>query len=105
MTKIQDNKVLPVNSARTMAFLIVLMSLGFVAVLFSFFLKDVFYGVLLFLMLAIMVFLAVLSSVLALKRLMLKILCSSRHQPFFCLTALFYSLGNRASCHKMFDGK
>ncbi len=95
-----DNETLPIAAARSMAFLTVAMSGGFVAVLFFFFLKDVFYGIMLWGVLLVMLGLAVFSSTIALRRLMPKIRCPQCGQPFFTrVTALFAKPARCAACN------
>ncbi len=96
-----DNETLPIAAARSMAFLTLAMSMGFVAILFFFFLKDVFHGVMLWGVLLVMLGLAVFSSTIALQRLMPKIRCPHCAQPFFArVTALFAKPARCAACNR-----
>lgn len=96
-----DNETLPVQSARALAFLTVAMSLGFVAVLFFFFLKGAFVGITLWGVVAAMSVLALFSSLRALKRLMPKMRCPNCSQPFFThVRALFAKPVRCAACQQ-----
>ncbi len=78
-----DAEALPVASARMMAILTLLMSLGFVAVVYLAFLQDVFQGRALVVVLLFMVTMSLLSSLVALRRIMKKVLFQHCGQPFF----------------------
>ncbi|PIE45244.1 MAG: hypothetical protein CSA45_03615 [Gammaproteobacteria bacterium] len=95
---------LPVSSARTIALSSLLISLGFVFVLYFFFLKTVFQAPLIWIVLAVMVVMAVFSSVMAMKSLLKKLLCPHCHQPFFARAVeLFLPPKNCTVCQRPFS--
>lgn len=78
-----NNESLPISSARFIAFTAVAMSVGFVVVLYVFFIKDLFAGNMQFGVLAVMLALSLISSIVALRNMIPKLLCPHCRQPFF----------------------
>lgn len=94
-----DDETLPITAARTMALMTLAMSIGFVLMLFFVFLNGLFHGAMLWAVSALMLMMALISSLVALKRLMVKMRCPHCHQPFFNrVTQLFAPAKYCAAC-------
>ncbi|MGY0398810.1 MAG: hypothetical protein ACWIPH_02495 [Ostreibacterium sp.] len=94
-----DGDTLPVTAARIIAFCLLGMSIGFVLVIYFFFFSVTFSGIALWLMLCLFLTTTMLSSVMVLKKLRFKLLCSGCKQPFFAdVMALFMTPKHCVSC-------
>lgn len=100
-TDTANKESLPIGSARFIAFIAVAMSVGFVVVIYAFFLKDLFVGNMLLGVLTVMLVLSLVSSVVALRNIMPKLLCPHCQQPFFRhVSSLFAKAGNCQHCQQ-----
>lgn len=102
--KTTSNETLPVSSARLIAFLSVGMSWGLVIVLYFFFFKDIFQGVILIGFTLILLTLTLISSFVALGNIRQKIRCPHCQQIFFKHTLHLFSKPKQCqSCHQTVD--
>lgn len=79
----RDKESLPVSSARLMAFLVALMSLGMLVIIYFFFIKVIFSGTAAWLVLAVMLIISFFSDKTALQSVRKRITCTECGQPFF----------------------
>lgn len=94
-----DNEYLPPRSARFIAFLAMVMSLGFALLLAVFFLKSLFQGLGLVLAFSILITLSFFSATVALRTVLPKLICPHCQQPFFNqVRQLFGKPGNCQHC-------
>lgn len=77
------NEQLPPSAARLIAFLALVMSLGFALLLAVFFLNGLFKGLALVIAIAILLTLSVVSTTVALNAILPKLICLHCGQPFF----------------------
>lgn len=91
---------LPIASARIIALIATVMSLGFAVVIYVFFLKAVFSGMILLIVFAMMLVMSLISTWVALKNLLPKFRCPNCGQPFFHhVSQLFSKVGRCQHCH------
>lgn len=99
-----ESEAIPVTAARTMAFLTVGMSLGFVLLVYFLFIKDVFSGVSALLVLLMMLAMSVFSSLVALRSIRKKIPCTACGQLYFAnVLQMFQAVRPCASCAGRLD--